>query len=48
MYRVDRHQEAIEALRRRNAFALKRAIEADIRDGMAALEAVDGLALLFE
>ena len=48
VYRVDRHQEAIEALRRHNAFALQRAIEADIRDGMAALEAIDGLDGLFE
>ncbi len=47
VYRVDRHQEAIEALRQRNAFALKRAIEADIRDGMAALEAIEGLDGLF-
>ena len=48
VYRVDRHQEAIAALRQRNAFALKRAIEADIRDGMAALESIDGLDGFFE
>ncbi len=48
VYRIDRHQEAIAALRQHNAFALQRAIEADIRDGMAALEAVDGLDGLFE
>lgn len=48
VYRVDRHQEALEALRQRNAFALKRAIEADIRDGMAAIESIEGLDDFFE
>ena len=48
VYRVDRHQEAIAALRQRNAFALKRAIEADIRDGMAAIESSEGLEGFFE
>ncbi|MEN9435135.1 MAG: hypothetical protein RLZZ422_2724, partial [Pseudomonadota bacterium] len=35
-YQIDRHQEMITALERKNAFALQRALEADIRDGMAA------------
>ena len=48
VYRVDRHQEALKALRERNAFALKRAIEADIRDGMASLESIGGLEDFFE
>ncbi|HPE59099.1 MAG TPA: GntR family transcriptional regulator [Thiolinea sp.] len=46
-YRVDRHQEALEALRQHNGFALQRAIEADIRDGMASLESVQGLESFF-
>ena len=33
-YRIDRHQEAIAALRRRDPLALEAAIEADIRDGI--------------
>jgi DNA-binding GntR family transcriptional regulator len=32
-YQVDRHVEAIEAIRRRDAVALKEAITADIQDG---------------
>lgn len=39
-YHVDRHKEALDAIRKHNGFALKRAIEADIRDGMASLELV--------
>ncbi|HPQ94135.1 MAG: GntR family transcriptional regulator [Thiothrix sp.] len=46
-YRIDRHQEALEALRQHNGFALQRAIEADIRDGMASLESVQGLESFF-
>ncbi|PID49391.1 MAG: GntR family transcriptional regulator [Proteobacteria bacterium] len=42
-YYIDRHQEAIHALRQQNAFALRRAIEADIRDGIASIESVEGL-----
>ncbi len=34
-YPVDRHQEAIAALRRRDSVALRAAIEADIRDGIS-------------
>ncbi len=33
-YRVDRHKEAIVALRKRDSVALRKAIEADIRDGI--------------
>ncbi|MFC6671087.1 GntR family transcriptional regulator [Marinobacterium aestuariivivens] len=34
-YQVDRHNEALDAIRRKDAFALRRAIAADIRDGNA-------------
>lgn len=34
-YQVDRHNEAIDAIRTRDGFALRRAIAADIRDGLA-------------
>ncbi|MGB1090601.1 MAG: GntR family transcriptional regulator, partial [Oceanobacter sp.] len=34
-YQVDRHQEAMEAIRQQDAIALKLAIAADIRDGCA-------------
>ncbi|TNF89884.1 MAG: GntR family transcriptional regulator [Gammaproteobacteria bacterium] len=43
VYLVDRHAEALEALRQRNAFGLRRAIEADIRDGIASINTVDGI-----
>jgi DNA-binding GntR family transcriptional regulator len=36
-YPVDRHVEAVEAIRRRDAIALRIAIEADIRDGIGHL-----------
>ncbi|MFM2319441.1 MAG: hypothetical protein RLZZ215_2062 [Pseudomonadota bacterium] len=42
-YRIDRHKEALQALRQQNAFALRRAIEADIRDGLASIQAVAGI-----
>lgn len=42
-YLVDRHSEAIEALKQRNLFGLRRAIEADIRDGIASIETVEGI-----
>ena len=42
-YLVDRHVEAIEALRQRNRFGLRRAIEADIRDGIASIKTVEGI-----
>jgi len=42
-YRIDRHKEALQALRQQNAFALRRAIEADIRDGLASIQAVEGI-----
>jgi len=43
VYLVDRHMEAIEALKQRNLFGLRRAIEADIRDGIASIRTVDGI-----
>ena len=43
VYLVDRHVEAIEALKQRNRLALRRAIEADIRDGIASIRAVEGI-----
>jgi DNA-binding GntR family transcriptional regulator len=43
VYLVDRHVEALEALRQRNLFDLRRAIEADIRDGIASLNTVQGI-----
>ena len=43
IYIVDRHVEAIEALKQQNSFALRRAIEADIRDGIASIKAVEGI-----
>ncbi len=42
-YLVDRHAEAIEALRAKNGFGLRRAIEADIRDGIASIKTVEGI-----
>ena len=42
-YLVDRHAEAIEALRQRDLFGLRRAIEADIRDGIASINTVEGI-----
>jgi len=42
-YLVDRHVEALEALRERNSFGLRRAIEADIRDGIASINTVEGI-----
>ena len=43
VYLVDRHVEALEALRQRNLFGLRRAIEADIRDGIASINTVQGI-----
>lgn len=43
VYLVDRHVEAIEALKQRNGFGLRRAIEADIRDGIASINTVEGI-----
>ena len=43
IYIVDRHAEAIEALKQQNSFALRRAIEADIRDGIASIKTVEGI-----
>jgi DNA-binding GntR family transcriptional regulator len=43
VYLVDRHAEALEALRKRNLFGLRRAIEADIRDGIASINTVEGI-----
>lgn len=43
IYLVDRHVEAIAALKQQNSFALRRAIEADIRDGIASIKSVEGI-----
>ncbi len=43
IYIVDRHVEALEAVRQQNSFALRRAIEADIRDGIASIKSVEGI-----
>ena len=43
VYLVDRHVEAIDALKQRNLFGLRRAIEADIRDGIASINTVAGI-----
>jgi len=43
VYLVDRHVEAIDALKQRNIFGLRRAIEADIRDGIASINTVAGI-----
>ncbi len=43
IYIVDRHVEAIEALKQRNSFGLRRAIETDIRDGIASIKTVEGI-----
>ncbi len=42
-YLVDRHIEALEALKQRNLFGLRQAIEADIRDGIASIHTVPGI-----
>jgi len=43
IYIVDRHVEAIAALKQQNSFGLRRAIEADIRDGIASIKTVKGI-----
>ena len=43
VYLVDRHHEAIAALKKRDGPGLKRAIEADIRDGIASINTVEGI-----
>jgi DNA-binding GntR family transcriptional regulator len=43
VYLVDRHVEALAALRKRNLFSLRRAIESDIRDGIASINTVEGI-----
>jgi len=43
IYLVDHHTEALEALRQRNLPELSRAIEADIRDGIASINAIKGI-----
>ncbi|MCH7882188.1 MAG: GntR family transcriptional regulator [Proteobacteria bacterium] len=48
IYIVDRHVEAIAALKQQNSFALRRAIEADIRDGIASIKSVEGIHDYFE
>ena len=48
IYIVDRHVEAIEALKQQNGFALRRAIEADICDGIASIKTVEGIHTYFK
>jgi DNA-binding GntR family transcriptional regulator len=48
VYLVDRHVEALDALRQRNSFGLRRAIEADIRDGIASINTVEGIHNYFQ
>lgn len=43
VYLVDRHQEAIAALKQKDAEALKQAIESDIRDGIASIISIKGI-----
>jgi DNA-binding GntR family transcriptional regulator len=43
VYLVDRHVEALAALRQSNLFSLRRAIESDIRDGIASINTVEGI-----
>ncbi|MCP4490832.1 MAG: GntR family transcriptional regulator [Gammaproteobacteria bacterium] len=47
-YLVDRHVEAITALRQGNAYDLCRAIEADIRDGIASIKSLDEIQNVFK
>lgn len=48
VYLVDRHVEALAALKKKNRFGLRRAIEADIRDGIASIKTVEGIHDYFE
>ncbi len=48
VYLVDRHVEALEALKQKNLFGLRRAIEADIRDGIASINTVEGIHNYFQ
>jgi len=47
-YLVDRHAEALDALKKKNLFGLRRAIEADIHDGIASIKTVDGIHYYFK
>lgn len=47
-YPVDHHVEAIDALKQQNETELRRAIQADIRDGIASLKSLDGISHYFE
>jgi DNA-binding GntR family transcriptional regulator len=48
IYIVDRHVEAIAALKQQNGFGLRRAIEADIRDGIASIKTIEGIHNYFQ
>lgn len=48
VYLVDRHQESISALKRQNVNDLKCAIEADIRDGIASINSIEGIHNYFQ
>ncbi len=47
-YRVDRHKEALAALKKSSLIDLKQAIEADIRDGIASINGLDDIHDYFE
>ncbi len=47
-YQVDRHIEAIEALRNRDETELRKAIESDIRDGIASMMSLHGIQQYFK
>ena len=47
-YLVDRHVEALDALRQNDSEALRLAIEADIRDGIASIKSIDEFQTYFQ
>lgn len=47
-YPVDHHLEAIDALKQQNEAELRRAIQADIRDGIASMKSLDGISHYFK
>ncbi len=48
MYQVDRHIEAIEALRKRDGSKLRNAIESDIRNGIASMKSLQDIQQYFK
>jgi len=47
-YLVDRHVEALDALRNNDAAGLRQAIEADIHDGIASIKSIDEFRTYFQ